>query len=215
MWIKIKAFYAKHPLLSTVCLIAIAGVVFLWLCLLFLDVWTRHGENATVPEVKNMSYDQAREVARRAGLGIEISDSIYDTSVAPGTVVESWPKAGSIVKDGRSIYVTVTAFSPKHVTLSMPITGVSERQAVSYLKALGFTSIRLVNVPSEYPDLVESAQAQGRPIGVGSVIPVDATIVLEVGVAMAEDTEAPADSISAEDAIIDELSQSQYSTYQE
>ena len=96
-------------------------------------------------------------------------------------MVESWPKAGSQVKSGRKVYVTVTAFSPKNVTLSMPITGVSVRQAVSYLNALGINGIRFVNVPSQYPDLVERATVDGRPLGVGSVLPVSASVVLEVG----------------------------------
>lgn len=150
--------------------------------MIFLSFWTHHGENATVPTIKHMSYAEAKRTLAAAGLGIEISDSIYDTSYPAGTVVESWPKSGSQVKDGRNVYVTVTAFSPKHVTLAMPITGVSVRQAVSYLNALGIKGVRLVNVPSDYPDLVEGAHASGRPIGVGSVIAVDAQVVLEVGV---------------------------------
>lgn len=186
---------------SSLILIAVAACLTVWMCLLFLDVWTRHGDDAVVPEIKDLPYAEAEQVLAASDLEIEISDSIYDKSVSPGTVVESWPKAGAVVKRGRSVYVTVTAFSPKHVTISMPVTGVSVRQAVSYFTALGVSGIRFVNVPSQFPDLVESAHANGRPIGVGSVIPVDATVVLEVGVAIEE--EAPADSVAvtAEEAV--------------
>lgn len=214
MWNKLKTFYTAHPVWSGLIAMFLATVVIVWLCMLFLDVWTHHGDTATVPQIKDMPYEQARETLENHGLKIEISDSLYDKSVAPGTVMESWPKAGAVVKAGRSVYVTVTAFSPKHITISMPVTGVSVRQAVSYLSAMGVTSIRYVNVPSEYPDLVEHAHAQGRPIGVGSVIPVDAEVVLEVGVPMAVPADSLAvDSIAAEAAIEQELSGQ--SSYQE
>jgi len=189
----------------------ITAMILIWLLLLFLNVWTHHGDDATVPQIKDITYAQARARLAEAGLDIEISDSIYDTTIPAGTVVESWPKAGSQVKRGRRVYVTVVAFSPKHVTISMPITGVSARQAVSYLNALGITGIRFVNVPSEYPDLVERAHVNGRPLGVGSVLPVDASVVLEVGTYVAPAVEEPVDSLSAEEAVIDDLSgQSSY-----
>lgn len=203
---KINNFRKKHPLWWCLISIALCTLVFVWAAMLFLNIWTHHGDNATVPQIKHLSYAEASRKLAEADLSIEISDSIYDTSIPPGTIVESWPKAGSQVKRGRSVYVTLTAFSPKHVTLSMPITGVSVRQAVSYLNALGISGIRFVNVPSEYPDLVESAHANGRPLGVGSVIPVDASVVLEVGQYVpVEQEEFPNDSISAEQAVEDEL----------
>lgn len=202
MWNKIKAFNDNYPVIATLIYIVLVSIVLVWLGGLFVDLWTRHNSDATVPEIKNMTYAQAEAVLEENGLSIEISDSIYDKNIAPGTIVESWPKAGSVVKRGRNIYVTVTAFSPRHVTITMPITGVSSRQAVSYLTALGVSGIRFINVPSQYPDLVESAHADGRPIGVGSVISVDATVTLEVGVAIEE----PVDSIgTAEEAVIEDL----------
>ncbi len=205
---KVKAFYSNHPIISGLLLMAFAGIIIVWICLIFLNFWTRHGDDAIVPEIKHLPYTEAEQTLSQCNLTIEISDSIYDPSVAPGTVVESWPKAGSVVKSGRNVYVTITAFSPKQVTISRPVTGVSVRQAVSYLNALGISSIRFVEIPSEYPDLVESARCDNRPIGVGSMLPVDATVVLEVGIAVEPEL---SDSIPAEEAIfIDLSSQSTY-----
>jgi len=217
IWGRISSFGQKHPLLSGLAIMVVVGTLLVWIAMIFLDFWTNHGDNATVPQIKNMQYEQARATLAAEGLKLEISDSIYDTSVPPGTVMESWPKAGAVVKAGREVYVTLTAFSPKMVSISMPVTGVSVRQAVSYLNALGISSIRLVSVPSDYPDLVEGAHSDGRPLGVGSMLPVDATVVLEVGTAPELPEEQDyADSISAEKAIADELSEySDYSTYSE
>lgn len=192
MWTKIRTFYTNHPAWSALILIVVCSCVIVWGCLTFLNIWTRHGDNVTVPDIKHISYTAAGETLKSHDLKIEISDSIYDKTYPAGTVIESWPRAGSVVKRGRSVYVTITAFSPKHVTVSMPVTGVSVRQAASYLTAIGVSAIRYVSVPSQFPDLVESATVDGRPIGVGSIIPVNATVVLEVGTAIAVD---PVDSL--------------------
>lgn len=204
IWTRIKNFWRKHPLISGLITLFAVGWVLVAILMAFLGVWTHHNDDATVPEIKQLSYSEAEATLQRANLEIAISDSIYDTSVPAGTVVESWPKAGSQVKAGRKVYVTVTAFSPKNVTLSMPVTGVSVRQAVSYLNALGITGIRFVNVPSEYPNLVERASVGGRPLGVGSMLPVNSEVVLEVGVYI-EPEETATDSISTEEQIAAEL----------
>ncbi|MDE6436564.1 MAG: PASTA domain-containing protein [Muribaculaceae bacterium] len=192
MKFSVKEFWTKHPIISNFILIIITGFIILWGVLLYLDSWTMHGATAVVPQVKHMTYNDARATLAANKLTIEISDSIYDRTLPPGTIVESWPKAGAIVKEGRQVYVTTTAFSPKNVSISMPLTGnVSSRQAMSYLRGIGITDIRLVNVPSEYPDLVVGARYGDTPLKVGSVIPVTSTVTLEVGSgpAAAEDGE--------------------------
>jgi len=177
-----REFYNHHPFVSHLVFVFIAGFLVLWGALLFLDSWTFHGHTAIVPEIKGKSYDAARTALEVNNLGIEISDSIYDRELPPGTVVESWPKAGAVVKNGRQVYVTVTAFSPKQVTISMPLSGnVSSRQAMSYLRGIGISDIRLEQVPSEYADLVMGARYGDKALSVGSIVPVTATVTLQVG----------------------------------
>lgn len=177
---KIQDFRTKHPIISTIIAICFTGLVLIWVCLIFLDFWTMHGRTSTVPQIKNLSFAEARFTLSEANLEIEISDSIYDKTLAPGTVVESWPKAGAVVKRGRQVYVTINAFSPKQIAITKPISGVSARQAISYLQALGIT-ISEKHVPSQYDGLVERATVDGRPLGVGSIIPITSVVTLEVG----------------------------------
>ena len=200
----IKDFYSKHPIISHLIIIIIVAWILVWGVLLFLDHWTMHGSTAVVPQIKHRSYAEAQASLAANKLTIEISDSIYDTSLPAGTIVESWPKAGAVVKEGRQVYVTVTAFSPKQVTISMPLTGnVSSRQAMSYLRGIGISDIRLEHVPSEFVDLVMDAKYDGKPLTVGSVIPVNATVTLEVGNGPALES----DSLALEefDKIFDEV----------
>lgn len=208
---RLGAFRKRHPIIVNLIYIFLVAFVMAEGAMFFLDFWTHHGDNAVVPQIKYLSYDKAEKVLAEAGLSIEISDSIYDKKAQPGTVIESWPKAGAIVKAGRQVYVTVNAFSPKKVSLTTPITGVSLRQATGYLESLGISAIRIVNVPSAFPDLVEGAECDGRPIGVGSRISVASTVILKVGTAMADSVAADSlDAVTAEDAIINDFT----STYE-
>ncbi len=177
----VKRFFTKHPIIANLLCIVLVGIVLIFASLVFLDSWTHHGETSVVPEVKGLNYESAKTMLLRSDLEVEIADSIYDRKTAPGIVLESWPKAGSVVKRGRQVYLTITSFSPKMLTLSMPVIGVSSRQAVSYLEALGITSIRLLSVPSQYPDLVENAYYDGKTLAVGTSLPVTASVTLEVG----------------------------------
>ncbi|MDE6311115.1 MAG: PASTA domain-containing protein [Muribaculaceae bacterium] len=198
MAISLRGFYAKHPIIGTLILISLTAFVLVWLTMLYLDHWTMHGETSVVPDVRNMSYADARRTLEAANLEIEISDSIYDVKVPRGTVVESMPRTGAVVKKGRQVYVTVTAFSPKQVTVAMPLQGnVSERQAISYLRGLGISDIRTVYVPSEYSNLVVGARYGDTPITVGTVMPVTATVTLEIGTAPVV-THEESDSIEEE-----------------
>ncbi len=178
----LKGFYSKHPIICHLLFICLAGLILIWGSMIYLEKWTLHGNTAVVPEIKHHSYTEAREMLEANRLTIEISDSIYDPTFPAGTVIESWPKAGAVVKDGRQVYVTVTAFSPKQVTISMPMTGnVSSRQAISYLRGIGINDIRLKHIPSEFADLVIEAQCGGAPLTVGTVLPITSTVTLTVG----------------------------------
>lgn len=197
-----RNFYRKHPVTANLILAVAAGLVLLWAVMIFLDFWTFHGQTAVVPDIKHKSYALASDILGANKLSIEISDSVYDRSLAPGTVVESWPKAGAVVKEGRQVYVTVTAFSPKQVTISMPLSGnVSSRQAMSYLRGIGITDIRVENVPSEFADLVLGARYGDTPLSVGSVIPVTSTVTLTVGNGIVE---LP-DSLDLDEVAVDEF----------
>lgn len=184
-------FYSKHPIISHVVLIIMSGVFLALLALLFLDIWTEHGKTSTVPDIKGVPYSQAILLLDEAGMEIEISDSVYDSSARPGTVMESWPRALTTVKPGRKVFVTVNAFSPRKITVSMPIKDISYRQAVAYLEGLGLTSIRTDYVTGEFDDLVKGAYVGGKQIEPGMTLPVNATVTVVVTKAPSE---ASADS---------------------
>lgn len=177
---KLKAFYYKYPILSTIVLICLSGFAILIILYLFTGIWTHHGATSTVPDVKGMGFTQATDVLRGADLDIVISDSIYSDSLRGGTVVEMWPKPGAVVKAGREVYLSIVAFSPRMVVIDMPLTDISVKQAENYLASHGVTSIRVEYVPGEYDNSVVGAKVDGKYVTLGSRIPANSTVVLEV-----------------------------------
>lgn len=191
---------AKKPIgfaLKLALNLVLMGVVFallVYAALCWLDAWTLHGQYKTVPDVKGRPFDSALQVLQLEGFVVELSDSIYDRNSSPGTVVEQNPKENNKVKPGRTVYLTINAFSPKNVTLPS-LTDISVRQARSILEGLGITKIETISVPSEFKDLVIGARHDGVELQAGARVPVTSSITLEVGDGLPEIT----DSLTASD----------------
>ncbi len=185
--------FTRH-LLINLGIMAVTGCVLVWIMLKWLDSWTDHGHVEIVPEVKGLTYGEAQRQLTDAGFSCELTDSIYDNKSRPGTVVEQNPKSGTKVKEGRMVYLTITAFAPKAVTLPV-LTDVSLRQARSILEGLGVMNITVKEVPSEYRGRVLAVMHDGVRLMPGTRIPVTTHVTLEVGAGYSE---AEADSIFAD-----------------
>ena len=174
------SFYKKHKILSTVILIALVDILLLVISYFALSVFTNHGNKETVPSLTGMDVEKATEMLDRRNLKIEIADSSYVEGARPGSILEQNPEAGSFVKDGRTIYVTIRTYSTKLVKVPM-LTDMSSRQSQSILTALGIKDVRIQSVPSEFRDLVTDVRCNGASLTEGSKIPVNATVTLFVG----------------------------------
>ncbi len=190
------SFRKRHPVVMHLIYICIASVVAGWLLMLFLDYWTFHGQERTVPDVKGQVYTAAAGSVSLAGLRPVLTDSVFDAYSRPGTVVEQIPIPGARVKKGGSVYLTIVAFSPKLVTVP-DFMNVSARQARSMFEGLGLREVREVPVVSEYSGLVLGAKFNGAALHPGDRIPVSATVTIEVGTGYADDS--PDDGDIADD----------------
>lgn len=189
-------FFNKHLILTNILLICLTAVVLVILAMYGLDIWTSHGKVQVVPNVRSMTVMEATSVLKGCGLKVEVSDSVYDTQVARGAVFEQVPPAGNRVKPGRTVFLTINAVSPRQVTMP-DLVGISLRQARATLQSLGFSDIREVRVPSDYKDLVVAVKSMGVGLRAGTKMPLDATIIIEVGEGY-DPYESLDDSISAE-----------------
>ena len=196
---KIVAFFKQHPIIATRLEIMVVAVILCTILIFWLDSYTRHGTATIVPSVRYLTVAEASDILSRKGFRCEVIDSLFNDRVAPGVVVEQTPDAESRVKEGRIIYLTINAFSPKKVTMPSLIDG-SARQAQAILRALGFDNVRIEYEPSPYKDLVLDVLCNGRQVESGEKIPMTSRITLIVGMG-----DMPADSLSSETAAADSL----------
>lgn len=94
-----------------------ALLLFFLTVVLFLKCYTNHGDSLNVNDFVGMTYSEALKVANKADLELVILDSVFIVDREPGMVLQQTPKAMSQVKEGRSIYLTVTKFQPDEVLL--------------------------------------------------------------------------------------------------
>ncbi|MBD5346781.1 MAG: PASTA domain-containing protein [Bacteroides sp.] len=193
--------FTRRLLIHIGCIIAATFIVG-WITLTWLDVWTDHGDEVATPSVKGMPYDLARASLTAQGFGCVLIDSVYDSTRAPGTVTEQTPKEGAIVKEGREIYLTITAFNPKMVAVPK-VTDVSERQARAMLAGVGLNNISTVTVPSDFKGLVAGVKINGQYVSAGMRVPVTSRVTLEVGSGPAE---AEQDSLAVDFDDAEEIS---------
>ena len=76
-----------------------------------LGIYTRHGQSLEVPSVKGKSMQQAIDILDDANLEYKILDSAFMADMPPSSVLEQTPRAGTKVKQGRTIYLTVNSFN--------------------------------------------------------------------------------------------------------
>src|SRR6266536_2816448 len=75
--------------------------------LLSLKSLTHHGRSNSVPSVTGKSFDEAKSILRKAGFDIEIQDSLYVDTLSPMDVIKQVPEADEVVKENRTVYVTI------------------------------------------------------------------------------------------------------------
>ena len=120
-------------------------VIVMFLANMLLNIFTRHNKHVEVPDFSEMTLEEVRAVSQDGGLRIEVNDSLYVASLEPGIVLDQKPAAGTDVKPGRRIYVTVNASQQKMIDVPY-VAGYSLRQAKNMLETAGLEIERLVYV---------------------------------------------------------------------
>ena len=145
-----------------------------------LNVVTHHGQTIEVPDLTNMSAQEAAREASRHHLRTEVTDSIYVRRMNKGAVYSQNPKAGTRVKKGRRILLTTNAMRAKKV--SMPnLVGYSMRQAKAELNSRGLALGKLIYVNDMATNNVLRQIYRNREIRPGVQIETGSSIDLQVG----------------------------------
>ena len=182
----IKDFFS-HWIVRNVLLAVLFVVVLVIVFSISLNRWTRHNSEIKVPDFSMMSASDAITLASQCELRGVITDSVYVRKMTPGAVYMQNPAAGSMVKKGRKIRLTINSIVPQETFLP-PLVGCSLRQAKAELKRSGLVLGRLIYVNDIATNYVLKAQRYGYEVKSGTPMPSGTVIDLVLG--LSNDTAA-------------------------
>jgi beta-lactam-binding protein with PASTA domain len=184
-----KNIYVKNLLAAVLVFFVLLTVVLIW-----LSVYTHHGESVEVPNVKGLQVEAAAPFFTSSNLQYQVVDSIFDKNAVPGSIIETIPPMGTKVKEGRTIYITTNSFIALLITIP-EVKDLSQRQALAMLKSLGFEKVNVRSVPGTYRDLVVGLESKGRAVEAGGRASASTPFTLLVGSGSSE-------YVLAEDSVV-------------
>lgn len=144
----------------------------------YLPGTTNHGEAITVPSIEGMQVSKLQDFLVKRNLRYEVNDSAYSAEQPPNTVLRQFPQAGSKVKEGRKIFISINRKTPPTVPVPALVDGsVVNADAVLRSNELKRGSIELVPGPF---NIVKEMKYRGNRIQAGDQVPKGATIDLVV-----------------------------------
>lgn len=146
-----------------------------------LGIGTKHGKSIEVPDFTNMSVAEAEKIADAEGLRLEVLDSVYVRRMEKGAIFTQNPKAGSAVKKGRRITLTVNAKNAQKVPMPN-LKDLTIRMARTEIKAKGLNLRKITYRQDEATDLVLEQLYNGRNIAPGKMIDAGSYIDVVVGI---------------------------------
>ena len=155
-------------------------VLLCWGVKVGLDIYTHHGEEITVPDVRRKSFADAEHILTGQGLGIVVSDTGYVKTLPPDCILEQSPEPGKKVKSGRVMYVVINSSHSPMLTIPDIIDNCSYREARAKLIAMGFKIGPTEYIPGE-GEWLYGLKSKGRLLQNGQKVSVNDVIVMQVG----------------------------------
>lgn len=183
-----------------------AGVLIVLGALYFLDLYTHHGEAVKVPDLTGMTLEEAQTTVKSMDLTLDIVDSIYTEGEAPGVILKTTPRAGSVIKKHRTLFLTTNTISVERVRVPS-VYDTSRRRAEAALRAAGFVDVTVKLVPGRYNDLAVEVldRATGLAVPPGSELPYNTPLVLSVTSTASLDSLLDAEAARPDSTLLDDL----------
>jgi beta-lactam-binding protein with PASTA domain len=179
----LKNFLLSKVFLKNLGLAVVIVVGAIMVLLIWLNLYTRHGQARPVPDFYGLSSSQVEQLARKNKLRYQIIDSVYTTLVPRGAVAEQSPKPGFRVKKWRNIVLTINALNPEMVAMpnliDLPI-----RQALKVIESSGLEKGELRFKPDLSVNVVIEQLYKGRPITEGDSIQKGSVVDLVLGMGL-------------------------------
>lgn len=170
----------KSRILKNLVLAVVLVFVVLIILSLYLRTYTHHSEKIFTPSFKGMNITEAEQLAKDKNLKIVVIDSLYSEYVDPGEIMDQTPKSNFLVKSGRTIFVTIRAYS-RQMTKMPNVVYSSLIQARAILENKGLRIGHIEYRKSQYNDVVLEQLYNGKIIEKGVELPESSYITLVVG----------------------------------
>ncbi len=176
----LKEFFLSRQFLKQLGLAFIIVVGFVLLMLLYLNIYTRHGQSRPVPDFFGLTMKQTDSLARKSKMRYQVVDSVFTSFVPRGCIVEQNPKPGFKVKKWRNISLIINAFRPEMV--AMPnLVDLPLNQAIANIKGAGLEMGTLSYKPDLSKNMVLNQKHNGKDIIEGDSLQKGAIIDLVLG----------------------------------
>lgn len=168
------------------------GIVVLLCLLLYISFFatlnyvTRHGQEIKIPDVRGKDLNTATSLLKSMNFEIYV-DSTYEPDLKPLSVLKQVPDTGSVVKQGRTVFLTVNMINPPHIPMP-PLVNLSFRSA---LMLLHNNKLRLGDTTFK-PDIAAGAVLDmlldGKSVKAGDIITQGSKIGLVIGDGLGNNT---------------------------
>ncbi len=156
-------------------------VLLVFLCMYWLTVTTKHGEEITVPDLRKLSEEQVETKLNEMNLTYVILDSVdFEKGYPKYSVVLQDPIAGAKVKEGRKIYLKINSSGFASVRLPDLIEK-TYRQAGPTLASLGLVEGKITYKPYLGKDMVLEIWSNGKKLKAGDKIEKSSVIDIVLG----------------------------------
>ncbi len=172
--------YLKTKQFRNTILMAIGTVLLVFLTAFFsLSIYTRHGTGIQVPQLQTLPIEKAINILKAQGLEYKV-DSVYVLDEKPGSVIQQDPDPGTMVKENRTIYLTVVTRNAPPVALP-DLEPYTYREAIATLSNYGLKVGDTTYKPDIARDRILEAHFNGQIIKPGTKIPKGSKIDLVLG----------------------------------
>jgi beta-lactam-binding protein with PASTA domain len=185
------AFLKSRLFLKNLALAFGIAIGILILTLLSLRIYTHHNHSVAVPDFSDLPVEIAEQQIENRKLRFEIFDSIFVAEQEKGVVIDQHPKAGSLVKKNRKIYLTINANAPEKIVMP-DLVGITLREARTKISVAGLKLGKLRYRYDMAKNVVLIQEFHGEEIPAGDTILKGSMIDLVLGKGLSDEkTMAP------------------------
>ncbi|PCI93445.1 MAG: hypothetical protein COB15_16380 [Flavobacteriales bacterium] len=172
-------FIRSKTFLINLAISGLFAVLVIWGIFKFIDSYTLHGETISVPTLEGLTTTEVESILTEKKLRFSILDSIYIAEADKGVVLEQNPSPDDLVKENRTIYITVSKVTPPKVSIP-DVKGMSQRLAIAKLESYGF-KVKPNYVISEHIGNIVSLKMKGKEVNFNDKVNKGSTVVINVG----------------------------------